>query len=71
MTNAEIFKGIKYCMVIDYGCKECPYYQYGKICKRMLYNDVVKFFPPITLEDCNTCKYPGICENCARAIEDI
>ena len=50
MTNAEIVKGIKCCMLIDYNCDECPYYQYGKICNTMLYNDVMKFLPPIALE---------------------
>ena len=45
MTNAEIIKGIKCCMLIDYSCDECPYDQYGsKICNVMLYNDVMKFF---------------------------
>lgn len=70
MTNAEIVKGIKCCMLIDYSCDECPYYQYGKTCNTMLYIDVMKFLPPITPDDCNICKYPNICENCARAIED-
>ena len=70
MTNAEIVKGIKCCMLIDYSCDECPYSPYGKICNIMLYNDVMKFLPPITPDDCTNCKYPNICENCARAIED-
>lgn len=70
MTNAEIIKGIKCCMLIDYSCDECPYNQYGKICNIMLYNDVMKFLPPITPDDCNTCEYPNVCENCARAIEN-
>ena len=55
---------------IDDSCDECPYYPYGKTCNTMLYIDVMKFLPPITPDDCNTCKYPNICENCARAIED-
>ena len=47
MTNAEIVKGIKCCMLIDYNCDECPYHQYGKTCNTMLYIDVMKFLPPI------------------------
>ena len=47
MTNAEIVKGIKCCMLIDYSCYECPYHQYGKTCNTMLYIDVIKFLPPI------------------------
>lgn len=66
MTNAEIIKCIKYCM-LDHNCNECPYRQYGKTC---LYIDVMKFLPPITPYDCNICKYPNICENYAHAIED-
>ena len=53
MTNAEIVKGIKCCMLIDYSCNECPYYQYGKTCNTMLYIDVMKFLPPITPETLN------------------
>lgn len=70
MTNAEIVKGIRCCMLIDNSCDECPYHQYGKICNIMLYNDVMKFFPPITSDDCNTCKYPNMRENCARTIDN-
>lgn len=51
MTNAEIVKGIKCCMLIDYSCDECPYHQYGKTCNTMLYIDIMKFLPPIIPEE--------------------
>lgn len=50
MTNFEIIKGIRYCM-IDNNCNECSYHQYGSLCKLMLYNDIMKFLPPIPNEN--------------------
>ena len=72
MTNAEIVKGIKCCMLIDYSCDECPYHQYGKTCNTMLYIDVMKFLPPITLETVdNNGKFSTLCRCSTEVVQPL